>query len=234
MFRIFKIIVLIVLLGAAGFFLYREIAKPEQTDDVEAMKQSLIAPAVVRDGSLSAELKDKYQAELKKAQDQTASFNFDNLQSINSIAQYKKLLGDIDGAIVAWEYANRIRPQNSLSFSNLAALYHFDLKQYDLAEKNYLISIGNDPDDMNTIRNLFEMYFYALKDNGKAEALLLQAIEENKENPTVLVDLYGLSGSFYVDTGNNQKALQYYRKALGLNPQNEAVRQEVARLETLQ
>ena len=228
-----KIIIIVIILAAAGFFLSKQLGKDQPASDLESMKQSLIAPADIKAQNLTPELKDKYLARLKAAQDELVKFNFDNLQLVDQVAQQKKLLGDIDGAIIAWEYANLIRPQNSLSFSNLAALYHFDLNQYDKAEKNYLISIANDPDDINTIRNLFEMYTTAVMDNAKAEALLLAAIEDNQSEPAKAVDLYALAGSFYAENGNNAKALEYYRKVLEINPNNEPVKKEIARLEAL-
>lgn len=227
--KFIKIIVILVLLGIVGFFAYDKLGNKDRTDsqDLEAMKQSIIAESQAGASDLTDEQKEKFLAQLKEAQKIVVNTNFDNLQSINDVARLKKLLGDIDGAIIAWEYANIIRPQNSLSFSNLATLYHFDLKQYDKAEKNYLISIANDPDDINTIRNLFEMYFYATKDNVKAEGLLLASLEDNPES----VDLLALLGSFYSDTGNRAKAVEYYKKALALKPGNTAIQKEIERLE---
>ncbi len=229
-----KILVVVIILAVIGYFLNTQLGKREPASDAEAMKQSLLAPANIKAQNLTPELKEKYLAILKTAQDELVKFNFDNLQTVDLIAQYKKLLGDIDGAITAWEYANLIRPQNSLSFSNLAALYHFDLKEFDKAEKNYLISIANDPDDINTIRNLYEMYTTATMDMARAEGLLLSAIEDNQSTPSKAVDLYALAGSFYAENGSNAKAIEYYRKVLEINPKNEAVKKEIARLEAEQ
>ena len=225
-----KILIAVILIAAAGFFLYRELTKKPPIDELESYRQSIVADPKVGSGlDLTEEQKNNYLQQFKKAKEEVLKANLDTLQGLNEIAQLKRILGDIEGAITAWEYANIIRPQNSLSFANLAALYHYDLKQYDKAEKNYLISISNDPDDMPTIRNFFEFYFYSLKDNAKAEALLLESIEPNKENP----DIYALTGSFYADTGNVQKAIEFYKKSLELNPGNQAVRQEIQRLEKL-
>lgn len=228
MFKTLKILLVIILLGGAIFFVYKQITRKPSTDDFgyEAMKQSLIAPAKVMAKDLTEEQTQKFLGKLKEAQDALVQNNFDNLQAANAVGQYKKVLGDIEGAITAWEYANLIRPKNSLSFSNLAALYHYDLKLYDKAEQNYLISIANDPDDINTIRNFFELYYYSLKNNAKAEGLLLRSIEQNPQAP----DLYSLLAGFYAETGNPQKAIEYYEKHLELNPGNAAARQVMERL----
>lgn len=217
----------ILILSAVGYVTYQKVFNPNSADqDLEAMKTSIVAPARVTVPDLTPEQKDKFLKQLEDAQAAATRFNFDSLQAVNDVARLKKALGDLDGAITAWEYANLTSPKNSLSFSNLAALYHYDLKEYDKAETNYLISIANDLDDINTIRNLFEMYYYAVKDTTRAEALLLESLENNPE----AADLFALAGSFYAETGRNEKALEYYEKALELNPNNQAIRNEIARL----
>lgn len=223
----FKIIIAILILSTVGYVTYQKVSNKDSADqDLEAMKNSIVAEPRVAVTDLTPEQKDKFLQQLKDAQAAVVKFNFDNLQAVNDVARLKKALGDFEGAITAWEYANLSSPKNSLSFSNLAALYHYDLKEYDKAETNYLISISNDPDDINTIRNLFEMYYYAIKDLTRAEALLLESIENNPE----AVDLYALAGSFYAEIGRNDKALEYYEKALGLNPNNQAIKKEIERL----
>lgn len=222
-----KVAVILIVIVAASFLVYQQFTgKRQPQDSSEAMKKNIIAEAKIGATDLTEENRQKYLKQLKDSQETVVKFNFDNLQALNAVAQLKKLLGDLEGARIAWEYANVIRPNNSLSFSNLAALYHYDLKQYDKAEKNYLISIVNDPDDINTIRNLFELYYYSIKDNAKAEGLLLKSIEDNPDS----ADLYALSGSFYTETGNTKKAIEFYEKVLELNPNNQAVRDELTKL----
>lgn len=224
-----KIIIIIILVALAGFFVYKELIHktPPEADKLEAMKKIIIADPKVNAPNLTQEQINKFLTQFKNAREKVVAANFDTLQGVNELAQLKQFLGDLDGAIITWEYANIIRPKNSLSFSNLAALYHFDLHQYDKAEENYLISIANDPDDIPTIRNLFELYYYALNDNAKAEALLLGSIEQNPKE----ADFYSLLGSFYSDTGKKEKALEYYQKALERNPSSEAIKKEIEKLE---
>lgn len=230
MLKVIKIIIIVVLVAVAGYFIYSQFqGRAPSEENLEAYKQSILADPVINNPNLNEEEVLKFTQQLKKAQEAAVDLNFDSLQVINDVARLKQLLGDFDGAIKAWEYANIIRPKNSLSFSNLAALYHYDLRQFDEAEENYLISIANDPNDIPTIRNFFELYYYSLKDNVKAEALLLQSIKENPES----ADLYALAGSFYQETGYSGKAVEYYEKALELNPAKEAVRRELERLKVL-
>lgn len=227
--RIIKTIVILAIITVAGFFVYQKFIQPAPVDsDLEKMKQSILTEPKVSAADLPEDQKNKYLEQYGKARQELIQSNLDSLQGVNTVAQIKRILGDMDGAITAWEYANIIRPKNSLSFSNMAALYHYDLKQYDKAEKNYLISVANDPGDIPTIRNFFELYFYSLKDNAKAEALLLDAISNNPS----AADLYSLTGKFYADTSRPGQAIEYYQKHLEINPANEAVRREIERLKT--
>lgn len=230
--KIVKIAIIVILVAAAGFFVYRQFSQKPDNTDLAAMQEQIIGDPKINEQNapgLTEEVKAKFLEQFPKTKQALIASNFDSLQLVNEIAQIKRTLGDFDGAIVAWEYANIIRPQNSLSFSNLAALYHFDIKDYAKAESNYLVSISNDPDDISTIRNFFELYHYSLKDDAKAEALLASAIKANPE----AADLYSLAGKFYTEIENLPKAVEYYEKHLTLNPDNQAVRQEVERLKKL-
>lgn len=225
--RSIKILIAAVLIGAGVFFVYSEfMKKPPVEDELEVMKQGILAPAKIFATDLTEEQKAKFLEQLEEAQKIVVKTDFDNLQSINDVARLKRLFGDFEGARLAWEYANIIRPKNSLSFSNLAAMYHYDLKDYQKAEENYMVSVANDPDDVPTIRNLFELYRYSLKDDVRAEALLLESIEVNPEAP----DLTALLAGLYAETGRIEKAVEYYEKHLRQNPQNDAARKELDRL----
>ncbi|KKW29922.1 MAG: hypothetical protein A3K06_00930 [Candidatus Doudnabacteria bacterium RIFCSPHIGHO2_01_52_17] len=231
--KLYKILIVILLVAVAGVFLYYQFRAPEAPDqNLEEMKTSIVAPPVVSATNLSEQDKQKYLDRFEEQKKIAFDSNFDNLQNINELGMLKKVLGDLDGARVAWEYAGIIRPGNSLTFANLAAMYHYDLRQLDRAEENYLITIQNDPDDISTIRNFFELYVYDFKDGARAEGLIMDAIAKNQESP-ILPDLYTLLGSFYLDTGRINLAIEYYQKHLDLNPDNEAVKKEIERLRAL-
>ena len=225
--KILKIAVILAVIAGAVFFIAKVKNRGSQDQNLQAMKDGIVADPIAKNASLTPDQIAQRLEQFKKAKEAVIASNFDSLQVVNQIALLKQQLGDFEGARIAWEFANIIRPKNSLSFANLAALYHFDLKQYDKAEKNYLISIANDPKDVPTIRNFFELYYYAIKDNVKAEAVLLKAIDQNPN----AADLYSLLGSFYKETGNREKAILYFKKHLEMNPGNEAVKRELANLE---
>lgn len=222
---------LIVIVG--GYFVFTQFnnggtTTPSGEDPRLAELQESIeaAPVVGENLPFTEEQVETFKGQLVETQQQVKDVNYDTLQGLNTIAQLKRQLGDINGAIAAWEYANIVRPGNSLSFSNLAALYHFDLNEFEKAEEMYRISVNNDPDDLLTIRNFYELYHYATKDDTKAAELLAEARENNPEAE----DMFTLSGRFYKEIGDNEKSIEMYEQALVINPANDAVNRELQKL----
>lgn len=75
--------------------------------------------------------------------------------------------------------------------------------------------------------NLANLYGYYLKDFKKAEKNYLTAIALDGHN--ILSSLNSLAG-FYRDFGLKEKALEYYRRALEINPNDSSVKAEIERL----
>jgi tetratricopeptide (TPR) repeat protein len=223
-----KILLAVVLVAGTGFFLYREFRKAPQSalPDVDAMKQSIVADPKVNAPQLTDAQKTVFLEQFKTGKNVVIQSNYDTLDGLNQVALAKQHLGDLQGAETAWLYANIIRPKNSLSFSNLGALYQFDLHEFDKAEQNYLISVANDPKDIPTIRNLFDLYHQDLKADDKAEGLLLDSIKNNPQS----ADLYALLGSFYAEAGKTQQAITAFQKVLSITPNNASIQQELNRL----
>ena len=90
----------------------------------------------------------------------------------------RKAIGDYGGAREAWEYASAIRPQNSLSFSNLGVLYGYYLGNAALAEKNYLKGIENDPKLPYLYAQTADFYLEVMKNKEKAKNILEKGLKE--------------------------------------------------------
>ena len=113
----------------------------------------------------------------------------DNLENWLVLGVYRKTIGDYEGAKEVWEYANAIRPKNSISFNNLGELYAYYLKNNIKAEENYAKAIENDPSAIYIYRNFFDFYRYVTKDPAKARVILEKGIAAN---PTTSSDLKNL------------------------------------------
>ena len=75
--------------------------------------------------------------------------------------------------------------------------------------------------------NLGNLYGYYLKDFKKAEGNFLAAVDRDPLES--FATRYNLAG-FYRDFGMKEKALRYFKEALGFNPDNESIKAEIERL----
>ena len=89
----------------------------------------------------------------------------------------RKAIDDYEGAREIWEYANAIRPNNSISFNNVATLYGYYLHNNELAEKNYLKSIENDPKYPYFYVQLSYFYLEVLNSKEKAKEILEKGLK---------------------------------------------------------
>ena len=138
------------------------------------------------------------------------------------LAAYRKLIGDYDGAIEAWDFLSLIRPQNYISYNNLGDLYAFTLKDYDRGEQNFLKSISNNPENVNAYMQLVTIYEATIQPN-KIEPLLLSGIKSNSANPTLNI----LLARYYAGQKRFNEALAYYEAAARLDPNNQPLEDEM-------
>jgi tetratricopeptide (TPR) repeat protein len=82
-----------------------------------------------------------------------------------------KMIGDYEGARLAWEYAARIQPESFLAFGNLGFLYGFYLHDNVKAEANYRKALANAPQELYLYEQLFDFYHLVLKDPARARSL---------------------------------------------------------------
>lgn len=168
--------------------------------------------------------------------------NADDFNAWYAAGLMKKFVCDYAGARDIWEYANSIRPKNSIAFAALGNLYGYFLKDFEKAEVNYLKAIENEeafkklqaenkaPEyAVNTeyYRNLYELYRAkgAAKD-AQALGILLRGlkVEPKEANLTVVL------ASHYRDTGRIPEAIEWFEASLKIVPDNKAVQDELTRL----
>lgn len=122
-----------------------------------------------------------------------------------------KIVGDIEGARLAWEYAAALEPINSVPFFNLGDLYHYYLKDFAKAEKNFQQAIANDPSFIQAYRSLFELYTLSYTEKAHlADDILLEGLKKSPNNVDLLVTL----AQYYKGTGKTEEAKKYYKMAI--------------------
>jgi len=214
-----NVILTIILLIVVVFAVYYFIPKNSTTDDPMAAVFKFEVMKEMEDWEIQ-----KYSETFNNAVTFTQS-NPDQMDGWMTLGAVQKQIGNYKAAETAWLYVNEIRPLNSTSFGNLADLYANFLKEYDKAEPMYRRAIENSMnEDKNRLfyRNFFYFCKDYLNDETKAESILLEGIEKNPKS-----DLLALAGSYYQEKGDNDKAIEYYRKYLEVNPESESVQREL-------
>ncbi|MEK7148142.1 MAG: hypothetical protein AAB758_02490 [Patescibacteria group bacterium] len=88
----------------------------------------------------------------------------------------RKMIGDYDGAIEAWNFAGVIRPKSTISFLNSANIYAFYIRDNKNAEDSFLKAVSADPQNGFSYFQVARFYEDILKDKEKAKKILLQGI----------------------------------------------------------
>lgn len=109
----------------------------------------------------------------------------------------RKIAGDFDGAIEAWEYVAQVAPTgvSATAHGNLGDLYMYFLKDYDKAETRFLQAISLNPNVIEYYRALFYLYKDIFKEPAKAAAILERGLKSNPENVDLLKLKAQLSGT---------------------------------------
>jgi len=213
-----SVVALVIVVGAIGYYAWTQSVQPgdEPSSGFKVMT------------NLSEEQVSKYRQEYNEVMDALAQ-KPDDFDSLLRLGMIKKYIGDYRGAEQVWVKVGELQPKNSTSFGNLADLYANFLKEYDKAEIAYQVAIKNstgEPLNMLYYRNYYDFARLYLKDGEKAEQIVLKAVADNPKSQ----DVYVLAGQLYRDNGDKAKALQYFQKALALDPTDELLKQEIERL----
>lgn len=203
----------------SGWFNFNKNNNPEdQIDKFFTLK-------MVRQ-DLAVEFNEKYRNEMTVYKDTVLqSPEQFNMNAFMGAAMIKYTVADYDGARDIWLYVNKVRPGGSPSYYNLGNLYADVYKDCIKAEENFKIAMTNDPNEISYLRNIFDLYNTKCPDKGMAEEILKQALTIKPD----AVDFMVLSAEFYRDQGNREEAIKYYEQAIGLSPQNQALKDEYNR-----
>lgn len=142
------------------------------------------------------------------------------------LGRIRKMLNDYQGAAGAWIEAGKLTPENSAPFANLADLYTYFLKDYKKAEEAYLKAIHLFP-TVEFYRNFADFYRVSQPDNpSRAEEVILQGLKVYPEHR----DLLGYLASYFRETGQKQKAIEYYERLIKVDPDHPSAKQDLEQL----
>lgn len=201
-------------------------AATAEADNLKALAAKLIERPIIVEARLSDGIQkqaiDKLHYSMSVIQQ-----NYDYPNAWLELGAYRKLIGDYEGAIEAWDFVGLIRPQDHISFSNLGDLYAFYLKDYKKGEENFLKAIANNSGNINSYLQLATLYEYAYEEkSAEAENILLLGI---KSNPGDIILKTALA-QYYRDNNKISEALKYFEEALALDPSNSLLQEEINKL----
>lgn len=153
--------------------------------------------------------------------------NYDYANPWYDLGAYLKLIGDYDGAIQAWLFVGKIRPNDYVSLSNLGDLHAFTFGNYPEAENYFLASISKNPQNVDAYIQVAVIYeYHEISKLALMEPLLLRGISANPKDTNLKIAL----ARYYQKAGNLESARLYFEKALELNPENSALEEELKSL----
>ncbi|MEI6048772.1 MAG: helix-turn-helix domain-containing protein [Bacteroidota bacterium] len=163
----------------------------------------------------------KYLKQLQQIDDQSAQLCYllglaysDNNQYDNSIAQYKRALE----LCSKWD---KELMKDNWAFMGLGLIYH-KTGQYKKEKKVYKEAEKYDPDWLWIIGRRAILAFTE-KDSISATRYIEKYISVMKRNSSAEVDISTGLASLYSEAGIPDKAIEYYHKALSLDPENQVL-----------
>jgi len=114
----------------------------------------------------------------------------------------------------------------SLVYSNIGNIYK-DMGKYEKAEESYLQSLEISPRQPDIYIKLFELYKIPWKNRlYSPDAILEKGLSEMPDDPNILINL----ADYCRDMGEKERAIGYYRRALGTQPDNDTIKEELTKL----
>lgn len=142
---------------------------------------------------------------------------------ITTIGDTRYAAGERDSAFTAYEEAIKLNPLNMTALNNCAYFLACENRDLDRAEKLIKIVVDERPDESTSL----DTYAWVLYRKGDIEAAVetIDHAIEADDDPSA--ELYEHAGDIYYAAGEHDKALEFWRKALALDPENEELARKV-------
>lgn len=227
----------IIALATAGFFIYRDIQGTKEAGETTiATTTDISGISMTGDGSVeviplderkippaptlvrSTDFKNTLTPEIKtiilgriEANVKELKKNPQNVNEWIMLGVNRKTLGDYEGAREVWEYVKILTPAYIVAWNNLGDLYHFYLKEYVKSEENWKKTIVLQPDYIQGYSGLVDLYKYSFKEKmSEIPVILKEGIIKNPDS----IDLQVMLAHYYNDAGQTTEAKNAYNKAI--------------------
>lgn len=160
--------------------------------------------------------------------------NAEDVAQYTGLAFSWKVIGDTlndkkyyyKALLVAEEGLDRF-PRHAILNMNAGNLYK-ELGQYEKAEKKYRKAVEAAPGDPQTYLLLIELYKYSMK---KSEAEIVKVYQDALSRLVNTLPLLNSFAAYLRDTGQKQRALEFYRELSKALPDNQPYKLAIDELE---
>lgn len=225
---ILTVVVALAIAGGLGYYFYLQFNPPQLARQKEIKEITTLN--LENKNDLTPELVEK----IKAGFDKEAQILLANPDSVGAywplltIGSIKQQVADYAGAEQAWLLAVKLQPKAYPPYGNLGHLYFRYLQDYPRAEQAYLKAIENSPQQALYYGELYQVYRYFYKnDTSAAEDILIKGLAVNPDSIDLMMELAG----YYKDTGEKQKAIEWFDKIIKLDAKNEYAKQMLFELE---
>ena len=205
------------------------VASPDNSEEADLLKAKALE-IISRPISVKIQISDSSKRNTLAKLDELIKLIKDKYDYVNAwydLGAYRMVIGDYEGAIDAYKFIALINPGDYIGYVNLGDIYGGYLKNYLLAEENFLKAIHNNFAYVSGYTELAILYENNFNDGPKkAEDLLLSGIKSNPQDLYLKIKL----AEFYKRNDRNLEALTLFREILSLDPNNKSVEVEVVRL----
>ena len=167
---------------------------------------------------------DRALATLDRALELTDSTDMEELSSVYStIGDVNYAKGDTDAAFEYYNKAIEANPANMLALNNCAYYLAVEGKDLDRAERMSAMTLKDQPDNSTSL-DTYAWIMFKKKDYAQAMAYIDKALE-NSDEPSA--ELFQHAGDIYFMNAEPAAALDFWQKALELEPDNELLQRKV-------
>ncbi|MDE7155066.1 MAG: tetratricopeptide repeat protein, partial [Muribaculaceae bacterium] len=129
----------------------------------------------------------------------------------------------IDSAFIYYEKSLTYNPDNLLALNNCAYYLACQDRDLDRAEEMCAQVIANDPDNPTSL-DTYAWVFFKKHEYKTALDFIVRALELEDE-PSA--ELYHHAGDIYFMTGDRDKAVENWKEALKLEPENDLLQRKI-------
>ena len=148
-----------------------------------------------------------------------------------TLSEINSAMGDVfyarqqsDSAFAYYEKAVSLNPDNLLALNNFAYYLAENDRDLDRAERYSAVCVRANPDN-DTAIDTYAWIFYKKKNYEKAREWIDRALDIEGDKPQA--DVLDHAGDIYFMNREVPKAVEFWEKALKLNPDNEILRKKV-------